>query len=102
MRSMADELGDLVTHYRRFAEVEAAPVSPHYAELAAAVARDDEVLGFLGSLPRAKRQANLLLSALSFLHDGPPRNGAELHAWVLGDAERLRRTMLHRATQTNE
>ncbi|MFQ1002135.1 DUF2332 family protein [Modestobacter sp. SSW1-42] len=102
MRALDDELTDLAGHYRRFAEVEAAGVSPRYAELAAAVAGDADVLGFLGMLPAPKRQANLLLGALTFLHGGPPADGAELREWVVGDADRLRATMLARATQTNE
>jgi hypothetical protein len=102
MRALDDELRDVAGHYRRFAEVEAAGVSPLYAELAAAVADDTDVLAFLGTLPRPKRQANLLLGALSFLHDGPPADGAQLRDRVLGDADRLRTTMLARATQTNE
>ena len=102
MRALDDELRDVAGHYRRFAEVEAAGVSPLYAELAAAVAGDADVLGFLGTLPRPKRQANLLLGALSFLHGGPPADGVQLRERVLDDAERLRATMLGRATQTNE
>ncbi|MCZ2821674.1 DUF2332 domain-containing protein [Modestobacter sp. VKM Ac-2977] len=99
MRSLDEELTDLADHYRWFAQVEAAPVSPRYAQLAAAVA---EVLAFLGTLPRPKRQANLLLGALQYLHGGPPADGAQLHERVTGDADRLRATMLARATQTNE
>jgi hypothetical protein len=102
MRALDEELQDLAGHYRRFAEVEAAGVSPRYAELAAAVAGDADVLGFLGTLPAPKRQANLLLGALTFLHGGPPADGAQLRERVLGDADRLRATMLARATQTNE
>lgn len=102
MRALDEELTDLADHYRWFAAVEAAPVSPRYAELAAAVAEDDDVLAFLRTLPRPKRQANLLLGALQYLHDGPPADGAQLRDRVLGDADRLRATMLARATQTNE
>ncbi|MGY1843828.1 DUF2332 domain-containing protein [Modestobacter sp. SYSU DS0875] len=102
MRSLDEELTDLADHYRWFAEVEAAPVSPRYAELSAAVAGDVDVLAFLGTLPTAKRQANLLLGALQHLHGGPPADAAQLHERVLGDADRLRATMLARATQTNE
>ena len=102
MRSLDEELTDLAGHYRWFAEVEAAPVSPPYAELAAVVADDAEVLAFLRTLPEPKRQANLLLGALTYLHDGPPVDGAQLHDRVLGDPDRLRTTMLGRATQTNE
>ena len=82
MRALDEELQDVAGHYRRFAEVEAAGVSPRYAELAAAVADDADVLAFLGTLPRLKRQANLLLGALTFLHGGPPSSAAELHEWV--------------------
>lgn len=102
MRSLDEELTDLADHYRWFAQVEAAPLSPRYAELAAAVAEDAEVLAFLGTLPRPKRQANLLLGALQYLYGGPPADGGQLHERVTGDADRLRATMLARATQTNE
>jgi hypothetical protein len=102
MRALDEELQDVADHYRWFARVEAAPVSPTYAELAAAVAEDADVLAFLGTLPPLKRQANLLLAALTFLHGGPPAGGAQLHDRVVGDDDRLRSTMLSRATQTNE
>jgi hypothetical protein len=95
------ELDRLARGYRRFAEVEAAPVSPRYAELAAAVAGDPAVLGFLGTLPRGKRQPNLLFATLQFLHGRAPAV-EELPSWVLDDADRVRTTMLARATQTNE
>ena len=39
MRALDEELADLADHYRSFARVEAAGVSPQYAELAAAAAR---------------------------------------------------------------
>jgi hypothetical protein len=87
--------------YRRFAEVEAAEASPRYAELALAVAGDEDVLGFLAALPVGKRQPNLLFAAVQFLH-GTPANPEELRRAVLRDGDRLRATMLARATQTNE
>jgi hypothetical protein len=68
-------LDAVADRYRRFAEVEAAPVSPRYAQLAAGIAADAEVLTFLAELPAGK---------------------------VLADADRVRTTMLTRATQTNE
>jgi hypothetical protein len=102
VRSLDEELTDLADHYRWFAAVEAAALSPLYAELAAAVAEDADVLAFLHQLPQPKRQANLLLGALTFLHGGPPADAAVLHDRVVGDADRLRTTMLTRATQTNE
>jgi hypothetical protein len=95
------ELDRLARGYRRFADVEAAAVSPRYAELAAAVAANPAVLDFLAALPRGKRQPNLLFAALQFLHGRAPAV-EELPGWVLDDTERVRSTMLARATQTNE
>jgi hypothetical protein len=87
--------------YLEFAEHEAAGRSELYVELAAGVARDGELLRWLAGLPVGKRQPNLLFAALQFLH-GAPADGAELRRLVTVDADRLRATMLDRATQTNE
>lgn len=99
---MADdgELARIAEGYRAFV-AEAAAESPAYSQLAAAVAHDVEVQQFLADLPRGKRNPPLLFAALRFL-DGVPADGAELHERVVGDGERLRATMLARATQTNE
>ena len=96
-----DELQRIAAAYRTFVE-EAAPSSPLYAALAADVAGDRDVLRFLAELPAGKRQPNLLLAALQYLHGSAPQGGAELRRLVLDDAERLRATMAARATQTNE
>ena len=99
---MTDEEQDrIATGYRTFVE-EAAGSSPLYAQLAAHVAGDREVLRFLAALPAGKRQPNLLLAALQYLHGAAPQDGAELRRMVVDDAERLRATMSARATQTNE
>ena len=60
----------IATDYRRCAEIEAAVVSPLYAEpaAAAAVAGDDAVLDLLVPLPTGKRQPNLLFAAVRYLH----------------------------------
>ena len=87
--------------YRRFAEVEAAEASPLYARLALGVAVDPEVLDFLAGLPTGKRQPNLLFAAVRFL-SGLPSGPQDLRRVVLEDGDRLRATMLARATQTNE
>ena len=96
-----DEPDRIARGYRQFAEVEAAAVSPHYAELAVAVAGHPAILAFLAGLPRGKRQPNLLFAALQFLHGRAPA-AHELPGWVLDDRERLTGVMLARATQTNE
>ena len=95
-----EELDRIADGYRAFAE-EAAEESPAYSELAGAVARDRAVLGFLAELPAGKRHPTLLLAAIRFL-DGVPSDGGELHRRVTADADRLRATVLARATQTNE
>jgi hypothetical protein len=93
---------DRIAHgYRRFAETDAPSSSPLYAELATGVAGDREVLRFLADLPAGKRQPMLLFATLQYL-GGPPRDAADLHERVLGDRDRVRATMLERATQTNE
>ena len=92
---------DVAARYRRFADVEAAGVSPRYEELARAVSDDREVLAFLAALPVPKQQPNLLLAALQYLHGAVP-DPRQLRSRVLEDADRLRETMLARATQTNE
>jgi hypothetical protein len=96
-----DELDRIAAGYRTFVG-EAAASSPLYARLAAEVAEDREVLRFLAALPVGKRQPNLLLAALQYLHGAAPEDGAALRRSVLEDAERLRATMSTRATQTNE
>jgi hypothetical protein len=101
-RSAAPDLASLAGRYREFAEVQAAPVSPRYAELTRGIAADDAVLQFLLTLPPAKQQPNLLLGALRYLHGAVAADAGELREWVLEDADRLRVTMLARATQTNE
>ncbi|MCU1604236.1 MAG: uncharacterized protein JWP46_701 [Modestobacter sp.] len=94
-------VGEIADRYRTFAQVEAAGVSPRYAELAEGIAADPDVLAFLAELPAPKQQPNLLLAALQYRH-GTPAGPGELHDRVLGDADRLRATMIARATQTNE
>ena len=44
--------------------------SAAYESLSAAVAADDLILEFLATLPRAKRQPNLLFAAARYLLDG--------------------------------
>jgi hypothetical protein len=96
-----DDLDRIARGYRSFGRFDAAEESPLYARLAAAVADDAELLRFLADLPAGKRQPMLLFAALQYLHGSPPAP-ERLRAWVLDDAERVRATMLVRATQTNE
>lgn len=98
---MADEeLDRIAAGYRAFAD-EAAAESPLYGQLAAGVAENGEILRFVAGLPVGKRQPNLLFAAVQYLH-GAPADVHDLHRWVADDGDRLRTTMLSRATQTNE
>ncbi|MGY1609297.1 MULTISPECIES: DUF2332 domain-containing protein [unclassified Geodermatophilus] len=99
---MSDDAGPerIAEGYRAFS-AETVTEAPAYSALAAAVARDRDVLDFLAGLPAGKRGPPLFLAALRFL-GGVPADGAELHERVVSDGERLRATVLARATQTNE
>ncbi|MFW3171215.1 DUF2332 domain-containing protein [Geodermatophilus sp. CPCC 206100] len=94
------ELERLAAGFRAFS-AETAVEAPAYAALATAVAGDRDVLGFVAGLPAGKRHPTLFFAALRFL-GGVPADGAELRDRVAADADRLRRTVLARATQTNE
>ena len=87
-------------NYLAFAE-EARTRSPAYQALAAGVAEDPVILGFLASLPPEKRQPNLLFAAARYLVGGTP-GIAGLRCLVHTDGGQLAATMLARRTQTNE
>jgi len=87
--------------YRCFARGQASGRSPAYEALAYGVAEDKAVLSFLGDLPAAKRQPNLLFASARYLLGAPPEPSS-LHELVLSRAEDLRRLILSRRTQTNE
>jgi hypothetical protein len=87
-------------NYRAFA-AEARGRSPHYEALALAAADDPLLLGFLGALPVAKRQPNLLLAAARYLL-GPPTHITALRKLVRDRGDELAAAMRARRTQTNE
>ncbi len=89
------------TAYLRFAEDEVRDKSPLYCELLRGAASDPEVIGFLLTLPREKRQPNLFLAAARHLF-GTPADWAQLRRRVLQAKDALRTVMLARSTQTNE
>jgi hypothetical protein len=97
-REQRDRLG---TAYRRFAEDEARGKSPLYELLAHGVAADDGLLDFLLTLPRQKRQPNLLFAAVRYLC-GTPDGLGEFRRSVLENGTALRALILERSTQTNE
>jgi hypothetical protein len=89
------------TAYLRFAEDEVRDRSPLYGELSRGVASDPEVIGFLLTLPREKRQPNLFLSTVRYLF-GTPAGWDQFRSCVLHEKDALRAAMLARSTQTNE
>ncbi len=94
-------LAETARVYRRFADDEARDQSPLYEALARQVAADDEILRFLLTLPKAKRQPNLLLAAVRHLC-GTPADGADFRRRLLAARTAVRGLMLERSTQTNE
>ena len=97
-----DERGvDLAARYVRFAEEEARGRSPLYEAFALGVAGDEEVLGFLATLPTAKQQPNLLFGAVRYLF-GAPADWLQFRHLLLANAPSVRSVMLARSTQTNE
>lgn len=87
--------------YTRFAEIEAPGQSAIYEAWAYGVADDEAVLELLATLPRPKRQPNLLF-ACSRLLGCPVASYAELREWLLANWDAVAEQMLARATQTNE
>jgi hypothetical protein len=95
-----DLTASTAANYRAFAR-EARGRSPAYERLATEAAADASLLGFLASLPRAKRQPNLLFAAACYLL-GEHADVAALRALVADRDSELRTVMLARRTQTNE
>jgi hypothetical protein len=88
-------------NYRRFARLEARGRSPRYEQLAEDVARDPEILSFLGELPPGKRQPNLLFAAARYLL-GEPADIRTLRTLVASRRDELTAQLLSLRTQTNE
>lgn len=86
--------------YRLFAEREAAPASPVYADWAQQVSTDPEVLALLAVLPPGKRQPNLVFAATRW--HGSDESYESFRATLIDHWEQVRTTILARSTQTNE
>lgn len=87
--------------YRGFAEVEAAGSSPIYEHTAHAVVDDAALIERLDTLPRPKRQPNLLFAACRLL-GAPLGEPSETIEFVCDRWEDLSAVMANRSTQTNE
>lgn len=95
-----DLFGGTRETYLGFAEQ--AADSPTLAGWSRAVAEDEEVLAWLGTLPVLKQQPNLVYAAARWHGLAPTAAYAELRRALLGDDGSIRATVLARATQTNE
>jgi len=87
--------------YRAFARREARGRSAPYEALAEGVAEDSALVGFIASLPPAKRQPQLVFAAARYLLGVPPAISG-LHDLVSGSPAELLQVILARGTQTNE
>jgi hypothetical protein len=87
--------------YRIFADVEARGVSPVYFDWAASIAEDPDVLGLIESLPRHKRQPNLVFAAAR-LKGAPVEPYAGFRSWLLAHWAEVEPVIRERSTQTNE
>jgi hypothetical protein len=96
-----DERSEISIRYARFAEEEAHGRSPLYETIARGVAADAEIIGFLLSLPTAKRQPNLLLAVVRHLF-GTPVDWLAFRERLLSGRDAVRAVMQSRSTQTNE
>lgn len=88
-------------HYRRFAEVEAADISKTYYDWAVGVAEDPDVASLIETLPRAKRQPNLVFGAARFV-GAPAGTYHGFREWLLGHWSEVEPVIRTRSTQTNE
>lgn len=91
---------DVVRQYVDFAGY--ADDSPCFKAWALAVARDPEVVAWIGGLPPVKQQPNLVFAAARWHGVEAPGPYDGLREALLGDDGTLRDTILSRSTQTNE
>jgi hypothetical protein len=90
----------LAENYRAWGQ-EARGRSPAYVTLSNAVAGDNAILDYLGTLPSDKQQPNLLFASARYLL-GTPADPGTLRDLVRRDQDRLSQVMLTHRTQTNE
>lgn len=99
---MAGRPADLAGRYAEFAAWATSGGSPCFARWAHGVASDDEVLGWISTLPAPKQQPNLVFAAARWHGVPAPGPYAALRDALLGDDGAIRATIMERATQTNE
>jgi hypothetical protein len=95
------ELKRISERYSAFATDEVRGFSEVYEKLALAVARSDDLLEFLATLPVERRQPNLFLAAVRHVC-GIARDAHDLRQLVSARQAEIRAVMMSRTTQTNE
>ncbi len=98
---VVDQVQQTAAWFAGFAETEAAGRSPLYAEFAAGVAADRELLATLCELPMPKRQPNLLLAAVRHVC-GLPDGWPGFRRCYFERREEITAVILERRVQTNE
>jgi Uncharacterized protein conserved in bacteria (DUF2332) len=99
--TVMDDFTMIARRYLTFAELEARGSSPSYEAWSRAVAGDRALLAQLATLPERKQQPNLVFAALRW-HGGQPGDGRSLRHGLLDAWGEVSRTIMRRATQTNE
>ncbi|MET7401810.1 DUF2332 domain-containing protein [Dactylosporangium sp. NPDC005572] len=89
------------SRYVDFAVREARGVSPLYERLCLAIARDDDLLALLETVPADKRQPNLLLGVVRLL-GGTVERFEAFHDFTVANWPAVEAGLRSRATQTNE
>lgn len=98
---MVNAREELVARYADFAQ-HTAGQSACFEAWANGVAGDDSVLKWIGTLPVAKQQPNLVFAAARWHGVPAPGPYARLRAALLADDGTVRATIASRSTQTNE
>jgi hypothetical protein len=99
--AVMDDLEIIARRYLTFADLEARGSSPSYEAWSRAVAGDRDLLARLSTLPREKRQPNLVFAALRW-HGERPGDAGSLRHGLLDGWDEVSTTIMGRATQTNE
>jgi hypothetical protein len=99
--AVMDDFELIARRYLAFADQEAHGSSPSYEAWSRAVAGNRDLLARLATLPRRKQQPNLVFAALRW-HGEQPGDGESLRHGLLDAWGEVSRTIMGRATQTNE
>ena len=98
---MTPDAARIAAYYNDFARNWAQETSPLYADWAAGISQDGELLARIAALPSRMQQANLLFAAARWV-GAPLAPYPTLRPWLMDAWEAVVETAASRATQTNE